>query len=29
MATAVKLEVPVTWSDEYRNKVMAIMKEDY
>ncbi|WP_051586481.1 MobA/MobL family protein [Selenomonas sp. AE3005] len=29
MATAVKLEVPVTWSDEYQNKVMAIMKEDY
>lgn len=29
MATAVKLEVPVTWRDEYQNKVMAIMKEDY
>ena len=29
MATAVKLEVPVTWSEEYQNKVMAIMKEDY
>ena len=29
MATAVKLEVPVTWSKEYQNKVMAIMKEDY
>ncbi|SEH45115.1 MobA/MobL family protein [Selenomonas sp. KH1T6] len=29
MSTAVKLEVPVTWSEEYQNKVMAIMKEDY
>lgn len=29
MATAVKLEVPVSWRDEYQNKVMDIMKEDY